>query len=169
MYNKKNCIEIICGLFVSATTMLDWYWNASLRYRPFSSEERYRCDMFLERPERVLPPPDIWWETVVCLAFFFFTGYVSAKVAVDFYHSRHTSFQNRYLKSIALVAAAIGLSSGAFLFLNVHLLPIVCKIYISIGWGIVTFLGAHLSLHLPYQLVYGGNKKSRREKLSWLM
>ena len=62
MSNRKNYTEILCGIFASATALIDWHWSASLSHRPFSSEERYRYEIFLERPVRVLPPPDSWWE-----------------------------------------------------------------------------------------------------------
>lgn len=147
---RQSYTEILCGIFVSATTVVDWYWNASLRYRPFSPEEQYRFEMFLERPVRVLPPPEHAWEIVLCLAIFFFTGYVSTKMSMDFYQSRH-SLSNRYLKSIALVAVTIGLCSGSFLFTNADLLPTVWKIYLSIAWSIVASWGIYLALLLPYQ------------------
>jgi len=143
-----------CGLFVSATTLFDWYLNTPLDVRLLSADELYRYEMFLERPRRVIAPPDIandWWLVVLFAAALFFLGYMTAKLIMDLYQSRLISINNVFLAIIALPALIMGLCAGSVLLMTAYMLPLVWKIYLAMATAMLTFLGTYLILRSPYQ------------------
>lgn len=150
----KGSIPGILGSFVSVTTVADWFWNASLRCRPYSSDEQHRWEMFLEPPNRVLPPPDLPG-AVICAAVMFFVGYVSANLIADIYHSRHTLCHGLYHKTAALVALIAGLCAGFIVSINIPRLPMIWSIYISTGSALIGFFITYLALLSPYRMHLG--------------
>lgn len=148
---KGSIPGILCGSFVSVTTVADWFWNASLRCRPYSFEEQYRYEMFLDPPNRVLPPPDLPG-AVICAAVMFFVGYVSADLIADIYHSRRTWCHGPYHKTAALVALIAGLWAGFIVSMNIPRLPMIWSIYISTGSVLIGFFITYLALLSPNRL-----------------
>jgi len=144
-----------CGLFVSVTTLFDWYLNTPLDVRPLSADELYRYEMFLERPRRVLAPPDLaydWWLVVLFAAVLFFLGYMAAKLAMELYQSRFISINGFFFSTIASAALIMGLCAGSILLMTAFMLPLLWKIYLAMVTAMLTFLGTYLILRSPYQL-----------------
>ena len=148
---KGSIPGILCGTFVSITTIADWFWNASLRCRSYRSEEQYRNEMFLEPLNRVLPPPDLPG-AVICAAVMFFLGYVSANLIADTYHSRETLWHGPYHKTAILVALIAGPCAGYIVSINTPRLPLIWTIYLSTGSSLIGFFLTYLALISPYQL-----------------
>lgn len=151
MAYKGSIPGVLCGIFVSVTTIADWFWNGSLASRPYSSAERYRYGMFLEPPDRILPPPDLPG-AVICAAVMFFVGYVSATLIADVYRSRHTLCHGPYLKTATLAGLVSGLCAGAFVFANSQLLPLSWHIYFSVAAALIGFFITYLALLSLYRL-----------------
>jgi len=150
-----NGPSVIAGLFVSATTLFDWYLNAPLNVRPLSADELYRYEMFLDRPRQVIAAPDLandWWMVVLFAAVLFLLGYIAVKLATELYQSRFISINNAFLATIALAALIMGFCAGYLLLMTAYMLPLVWKIYLSMVTAMLTFLGTFLILRSPYQL-----------------
>jgi len=155
MANRQKLTGFLCGLFTSATILFDWYWNASVQIRPFSEEELHRYEMFLERPRRALPPPDLandWWMVVLVTGSLFFYGYMLTKLGLELYQSRFITIHNGYLKFIALVGLILGCCAGYLLFMCIYILPTVWKIYMATGLALITCIVTYLVLRFPYHL-----------------
>ena len=155
--NKQWLAMTLCGLFVSATTIIDWYLNETNNLLPFSEEEylRHPYLCLILKPVQVIATPDLttfWWMVVLVAGWMFLLGYISAKVVFIFYKRRLIATQNVYLKIIAAVGLIIGLSSGYFLLIGAYMLPLVWKIYLSIVTAMLTFTGTYFVFRSPYRL-----------------
>lgn len=153
MVNLKRHIATSSGLFVSATTLIDWYLNAPLDVRPLSADELYRYEVFLERPRQVFAAPDIandWWMVVLFAAVMFFLGYMTAKLVMGLYQSRLIISNNVFLKIIVLAALIMGFCAGSVLMFAAYMLPFVLNMYLAIVTAMLTFLGIYLILRSLY-------------------
>ena len=155
MLAKQRAIQFFCGLFTSVTAIIDWYLNAPLRLHPLSVEESYHYEMFLERPRRVLVPPDSineWWVVVLAAIAMFFLGYVASLAVMKFYQSRFITIQTVYLKISAVAGVIMGSCGGFLFFSSAFMFPSVWKIYLSILTALLTFLGTYLIFRSPYHI-----------------
>jgi uncharacterized protein DUF3977 len=155
--NKQWLVMTLCGLFVSATTVIDWYWNEPHNILPFSEEEylRYPYLYLIVKPIQVIATPDLtayWWMVVLVAGWMFILGFTAAKIVITIYQSRFIATQNVYLKTIAIAGLIIGLSAGYFLLIAAYMLPLVWKIYLSIVTAMLTFLGTYLVFRSPYRM-----------------
>jgi len=157
--NKQWPAMTLCGLFVSATTLIDWYLNEPNNLLPFSEEEylRHPYLCLILKPIQVIATPDLttyWWMVVLVAGWMFFLGFISAKMFFTFYKFRLIATQNVYLKIIATVGLITGLSSGYFFLIGAYMLPLVWKIYMSIVTAMLTFIGTYLVFRSPYRLYH---------------
>jgi len=165
MFNKQGFAAVYYGLFVAATTVFDWYLNVRNRFLPYSEEESFRGQHFLERAKRVLAPPDLasgWWMLTIAAAGVFFLGFMSAKLVINIYQDRFVRGHNAYLKIIVMTAAVIGFYAGYILFMNSFLLPFVWKIHMSVAAAIVTFFGAYLVFSCPHRIYLSCKATARK-------
>lgn len=155
--NKQWLVSTLCGAFVSATTVIDWYWNAPYYMQPISEAEysRYRNLYLIVRPILFLAPPDLptyWWMVLLVAGWMFSLGFISAKVVITHYQSRFIATHNVYLKIIAMAGLIVGLCAGYFLLICAYMLPLVWKIYLSIVTAMLTFIGTYLVFRSPYHV-----------------
>lgn len=164
MVNKLSIPAISCGLFVSFSSLIDWYLNAPLRNQPFTEQERLIYECFLEKPRRIIPPPDLvndWWMVVLGAGSIFYLGFISAKVTMDIYQSRFITIHNYYLKIICLTGLIMAFCAGFIMFIGAYMFPIVWKLYISLATAMLTFLGTYLVLRSPSHLYLCWRNKKR--------
>lgn len=149
MFSYKWNKAILWGLFTSVSTLLDWYWNAPLHNRPFSVEELYRYEMFLERPKQALAPPNLvneWLMVMLAAAALFFLGYISMKVTLYICRSIFITLNSVYLKAITGFGLLMGFCAGYILLISAYMLPLVWSIYMAVATVLLMFIGTYLVL-----------------------
>lgn len=75
----RNRNALFFGLFVEGSSILDWYLNAPLRYKPYTDQEFLIYINFWVLPKRVMSPPEIIDGIMHFLAFafgYFFLGII---------------------------------------------------------------------------------------------
>lgn len=167
MIDTRQLKAIICGLFVSVTTLTDWYLNATLRSHPMSEQELSNWQHFLDPPMRVISPPDLpnnWVLAVAFAASMFLIGYVSPKAIPGLYHFLRASAGDAYLKSILLAAFLMGSCVATFFFKYAYMLPTVCKIYMAAATALYVSVVTYLPLRLPY-CIYSKWRQGRQAQL----
>ena len=130
---RLNIQAIMFGLFTAISVVADWYLNASFFRRPLDEGERYRLEVFLEQPRRVLIPPDLTADGVLLLLGFavtyFFLGYLVVKQMVPDIASRWGNRKLSLADAVSIsITGAMAFRFGPELFSGLYLLPPVMKL-----------------------------------------
>lgn len=150
-------LALLFGLFAAVSTIGDWYLNAPLAYRPLDEGELFRLKFFLERPKRVLLPPDLSWNGMVVLAFaalsFFFNGFILVhSLAADLPLIKSAVRKSPFHLPCALCAVFLACKAGLLFQVNAYEYPQVMKIYMIFMVALIVFKITYLVLLSPYYL-----------------
>lgn len=151
----RNRNALLFGLFVAFSSILDWYLNAPLRYKPYTDQELQLYLNFRVMPERVMAPPESTIDGIIhLLAFaigYFFLGVILFRLLKTIKVDPHEP-SSVYLKIAKIFALLLGGCAAFVCIYGAYKLPMVMKLFTATIIGVSTFIGTDIILSLSYRI-----------------